>query len=108
MVEYTSAGSPAIGNSFGKRQVGRRDSGVGNGALKTDISSSVNFRTVAEGRTPSTNALPSRIIFSPIPGVLNFWKVSRTDAGKSSQVGIGERNSIKASPRINSALRAAR
>ena len=30
--KYTSAGSPAIGSSFGKRHVGRRDSGVVNGA----------------------------------------------------------------------------
>ena len=50
----------------------------------------------------------SRIIFSPTPGVLNFWKVSRADAGESSQVGRGRRNSIKASPRTNSGLRAAR
>ena len=32
IVATTSAGSPAIGISFGKRQVGRRDCGVGNGA----------------------------------------------------------------------------
>jgi hypothetical protein len=57
---YTSAGLPAIGNSFGSRQAGTRERGVGNGARYTAISSSLILRITEPGSTRSTKTLPLR------------------------------------------------